>query len=86
MPLEEVQNEKFFKEDQQIKRRRKRTNRHKESEDNSDNALQPVSTSTNIPIVEYITNSTNVNHRIYRDLLTNRRNGERVSSLNPYKE
>jgi hypothetical protein len=89
MPLEEVRNEKFFKEDQHTKRRRKRTSKHKETEDDldsSDSLLKHAVSSTRIPVVEYIANSTNVNHKIYRDLLINRRNGERVGSLNPYRE
>ncbi|KAH9385109.1 uncharacterized protein NEMAJ01_0005 [Nematocida major] len=82
MAVEEVKNEQFRSEQVEKKRKRVKTRRTRVDCD-----AQPAVEieQKSVSISEFVLNSTNIDHRVYRDILINRRNGERVSSLNPIK-
>lgn len=79
MEVEEVKNEEFFQEDIQVKKRKRVKIKRTEEEHKEDIPVKSV------PISEYIINSTNAGHRIYREFLIARKNGERVGSMNPFR-
>ncbi|OAG32840.1 hypothetical protein NEIG_02417 [Nematocida sp. ERTm5] len=82
MEVQEVRNETFQIVETEKKRKRIKTRKYpKQEETHTDTYIQPKS----MPISEYISNSTNINHKIYRDILINRRNGERATALNLLK-
>ncbi|KAI5161014.1 hypothetical protein NEAUS03_1463 [Nematocida ausubeli] len=82
MVVQEVRNETFHTEEREKKRKRVKAKRTRQE----DRVLvEPALAPKNVRISEYISNSTNVNHKIYRDILINRKNGERVTVLNQLK-
>ncbi|KAI5191066.1 hypothetical protein NEMIN01_1335 [Nematocida minor] len=82
MAVEEVKNEIFRHEHQEKKRKRVKV---RKAEEHPAELAEVCASHKSVPISEYVLNSTNINHKIYRDILVNRRNGERISSLNPLK-
>lgn len=82
MGVEEVKNETF--KSVKAERKRKRVKVKKTEEEPVAQAEAYVNQKS-MQLSEYVLNSTNTNHRVYREILIDRKNGERISSLNPFK-